>query len=609
MKTLRFFLCVSLIITSCSIAPTADSETFLALTKSAYEVTGKHDVSKQQALSFIDTSGFSKCNILISKGVVAPNTETISVTDSYSPDYSSWLIFVDLHPRAFWAHDCISFYVNVSTGEVVSSSDRFPPTIPMDTLQCINPILSSSIHDVRTYRRDEFQATTSDSIYTNKWAVIMGGSYTDGTNSSSIFAECSEMYRMLREKYLYPEENIYVLYTDPSVTELYPNNDTDEVDYVFTPENVNIVFNELSTKMQNGDALTILVMTHGDSAGNDDSYIMLWDQTRHSDKALAMQINKISPDVSINVIMGQCFSGGFVNELMEKCSYIATACSADETSWRALDTDRSVFFLYWLEAMNSYKSPNKPSGLDSNNDGIISFGEAYVYTNNRYPDNTYAQLGIPETRQESFINVDYKERVGLLGILQADSNNNTNPEIADPILIVAGPQNLRVGNIVSYTVSNIPDGTTVAWNWPSQLRPIDEDSPNNSKTITLCANGTSVTAANLTISATYTSAGGTVTEGMSNINIWKPGINISDDLIVGNLTPSGGIVQVSQNIDGAYGYNWYNDRNWNVISQGSYIAEFTNQYRDDSQYVTVSVDFINPLGDQTTFVRTFTLNH
>ena len=156
---------------------------------------------------------------------------------------------------------------------------------------------------------------------------------------------------------------------------------------------------------------------------------------------------------------------------------------------------------------------------------------------------------------------------------------------------------------------NIPDSTIVNWSWPSQLSPLDGNSPNNCKTITLCADGTSVTAANLTIGATYTSAGGTVTEGVYNINIWKPGINISEDLIVGNLTSSGGVVQVCQNFNGAYGYNWYNDRNWNVISQGSYIAEFANQYRDDNQYVTVSVDFINPLGDQTTFVRTFTLNN
>lgn len=101
MKTLRVFLCVSLILTACSIAPTTDNENFLVLTKSGLEVSNKYAVSKEQALSFIDTSGFSKCNILISKDVVAPNTETICVTDSYSPNFSSWLIFVDLHPYAF----------------------------------------------------------------------------------------------------------------------------------------------------------------------------------------------------------------------------------------------------------------------------------------------------------------------------------------------------------------------------------------------------------------------------------------------------------------------------------------------------------------------------
>lgn len=113
MKTLRFFLCIYLILTACSISPTADNENFLVLTKAAYEASDNYAVSRQQALSFIDTSAFSKCNILISKDVVAPNTETISVTDSYSPNYSSWLIFVDLHPRAFWAHECLSYYVSI----------------------------------------------------------------------------------------------------------------------------------------------------------------------------------------------------------------------------------------------------------------------------------------------------------------------------------------------------------------------------------------------------------------------------------------------------------------------------------------------------------------
>lgn len=108
MSPVRFLMCVSFILTACSILPTTDNENFLALTKATYEVSDNYAISRQQALSFIDTSAFSNCNILISKDVVASNTEVISVSDSYSPDYSSWFIFVDLHPSAFWAHECIS---------------------------------------------------------------------------------------------------------------------------------------------------------------------------------------------------------------------------------------------------------------------------------------------------------------------------------------------------------------------------------------------------------------------------------------------------------------------------------------------------------------------
>ena len=48
MKTLRFFLCVSLILTACSIAPT-ENENFLVLTKSSYETSSVYAVNKQQA--------------------------------------------------------------------------------------------------------------------------------------------------------------------------------------------------------------------------------------------------------------------------------------------------------------------------------------------------------------------------------------------------------------------------------------------------------------------------------------------------------------------------------------------------------------------------------
>lgn len=148
--------------------------------------------------------------------MVAPNTETICVTDSYSPNFSSWLIFVDLHPYAFWAHDCISYYVNVSTGEVLSSNNRFPPSIPMDTLQCINPISSSYQLNVSSNRRDESQARTSVPKDYTKWAVIMGGGFSGhiSANNPSIWTECSEIYRMLCDKYSYPQSQVKILFTN-----------------------------------------------------------------------------------------------------------------------------------------------------------------------------------------------------------------------------------------------------------------------------------------------------------------------------------------------------------------------------------------------------------
>lgn len=310
MKTLRFFLFVSLVLTACSISPTTDNEDFLVLTKAAYEVNGNYAVSKQQALSFIDTSAFSNCNILISEDVVAPNTETISVTDSYSPDCSCWFIFVDLHPTAYWAHECVSYYVNASTGDVTSHNDRFPPSIPMDTLKCVNPVSLSSQRSVGDYGNERLQNRSVGEIDTTKWAVIMGGSYVNANGTSSIKTECSEIYTMLCDTYSYSEDQIFVLYTDPSEQD-FDYDYLPDKDYDFTKDNVVAVFNALSTMMTSGDTLSVFVMSHGDTIGVNKSAIVLWDgEEKYSDEELKTQVEKIPAEIPINVIMGQCHSGG-----------------------------------------------------------------------------------------------------------------------------------------------------------------------------------------------------------------------------------------------------------------------------------------------------------
>ena len=599
MKTLRFFLCVSLILTACSIAPT-ENENFLVLTKSSYETSSVYAVNKQQALSFIDTTKFSKCNILISKDVVAPNTEVINISDSFSPDFPSWMIFVDLYPNAYWAHDCVSYYVNASTGEVVSSNNRFPPSIPMDTVQCVNPKLPALQRGISTLGKSIIQNRTSGSKDYTKWAVIMGGSYADGLSGSSIKTECSEIYTMLCNTYSYSEDQIFVLYNDPGESDFDYDNLPDK-DYDFTKSNVNTVFNMLSASLTNGDTLSVFVMSHGETNGNNNSVIILWDGTYFADYELEDQIDKIPEGIPINVIMGQCFSGGFIDNLQMRCDYIATACSGNETAWPALYEDRSEFYRHWITAMNNFNAATVNPDIDTDNNGIITFSEAYVYTNSEYDVDLCIQLGRYETRNE-FSRAGYGETAGLSRILTANSAPVQPP-------VISGPLDVEIGENVVYVLSNIPENVQVNWNYPGQFfTEVSRFRTSNRAFITLCADGANVTTTNLSVSVSYPGTSGNVTKTVSNITVWKPGINISDNLIVGNLTSSGGTVQLVSNFSGAYGYNWYNDRNWMVKSQGLYFAEFANPYRDDNQYVTVSVDFTNPLGDPTTFVRTFTLN-
>lgn len=228
----------------------------------------------------------------------------------------------------------------------------------------------------------------------------MGGSYVEGPNGSSIKTECSEIYTMLCDTYSYSENQIFVLYTDPDEQD-FDYDYLPDKDYDFTKDNVNIVFNALSTMMTSGDTLSIFVMSHGDTTGVNKSAIILWNgEEKYSDEELKTQVDKIPAEIPINVIMGQCYSGGFIDDLFVRCNYIATACNWDETAWPALYEDRSEFFRHWITVMNNFNAETVNQGIDSDANKIITFREAFVYTNSEYDEELSIQLGRYETRCE-----------------------------------------------------------------------------------------------------------------------------------------------------------------------------------------------------------------
>ncbi len=558
-------------------------------------------ISKEQALNLVDTSLFSNCNILISNEIILPQYKIEKVADFYSPNFASWLIFIDLKPYAYWGHDCIYYFVNASTGEVSSFDNRFPPDVSMDTVKCVyqhppqqnkKPTLSSNNIQARNITIDP-----------TKWAIILGGGYDGISDMSSIQTECREIYIMLRDKYRYSEEQIIAMYTiEGALTDLdYDTSDT-EVDYIFNRENINYVFNHLSSNLEQGDTLSIFVMTHGETSGNDNSSIILLGKEYFTDFEFATQLNKIPNNIPINVIMGQCFSGGFIDNISARCKHIVTSCSGSESAYPTLDLSRSEFYRHWLGAMNDFDTFTPSTDADANQNRIISFQEAFDYiTDLDRIDWNSPSVECVETRQFHSMDNYYTENYGLSSILL-----NQPPQPLNPI--ITGARNIALGQNITYTISDIQENTSVIWNIPQYFSEVSRNQTATSATITLCANRTDITTLGLTVGATISNSTETQTRTISDINIWKSGINVSENLIIGNINSYGGTVQLTSNIDGAYGYNWSCDLGWIVLDQGYYIAEFINPLRGDDQFVTISVEFINPIGQQTTFVRTFSLN-
>lgn len=67
--------------------------------------------------------------IYVSKNTIQTNTmvEICCGYEDKSPDYESWLFFIDDMPFANWAHPCRYIYVNIVGGEYEVHEHKMPP--------------------------------------------------------------------------------------------------------------------------------------------------------------------------------------------------------------------------------------------------------------------------------------------------------------------------------------------------------------------------------------------------------------------------------------------------------------------------------------------------
>lgn len=235
----------------------------------------------------------------------------------------------------------------------------------------------------------------ADALADHVYVVIINGGMNKLMNQERYWNDCAFLYRTLRQQYHIPKRNIIPIFSDggapgddilvsdangfaSSLSDLDGDGERD-IWLAATTENVNTVMLTLANQLTSDDQLLLFAMDHGgsyDKMGH--SYLWLWENTQFDDTALGALLN-IIPAGSISVVMGQCYSGGFIDNLEGPDRVIATACRYDELSWKCTDREYDEFVYHWTCAIAGHDEKGNPVDADSNADGHISMNEAYTY--------------------------------------------------------------------------------------------------------------------------------------------------------------------------------------------------------------------------------------
>ena len=220
------------------------------------------------------------------------------------------------------------------------------------------------------------------------YAILVNGGRNSLTNHERYWNDCAFLYRTLRQTYRMPKRNIIVLMSDggmPGEDMLRANGrgflsspvDLDgdgqsDVNYPASRQALTNVLLNMSRRLETDDHLFLYVIDHGGSndVASEDSFIWLWNDERLEDYTLASLLNMFRAS-SVNILMGQCYSGGFVADLMHERRVITTACSGSEQSWYCPDRPYDEFVYHWTCAVNGADEYGNPVDADANDDGEV----------------------------------------------------------------------------------------------------------------------------------------------------------------------------------------------------------------------------------------------
>lgn len=325
------------------------------------------------------------------------------------PVNDNWVFFVDEEPQKGWSHNCTLYTVPRTVDDrleltdipIHSESLTMPPSqYNLSPYIIGNSLRNNASMQIRvhgnheTYNGDSIANEAAEHTY----AMILSGGYNKYSNYGRYWNDCSYIYQTLRNKYGIPKDNITLLMADgdnPAADMIktdwtgYQSSPLDldfdsiaDLHLAATKVNVDSVLTSYAESLTGDDHLFIYVIDHGsnDNAGN--SIICLWNQQYLKDYELAAKLDSINVR-SINVLLGQCYSGGFVEELEANGRVIATACSGTESSWACPDIPYDEFVYQWTNAINEMDKDSVILASDKDDNGRVTMHEAFIWARKR----------------------------------------------------------------------------------------------------------------------------------------------------------------------------------------------------------------------------------
>lgn len=338
----------------------------------------------------------------------------------YSFFYCPKVVLVDEEPMKGWEHKCSLIEVSKDERSGILSYVRTDLTMPplnYDFKPADVKNRYGSNADLKIRVPVSTQNSNSD-VAQHTYAVILSGGVSKEWNYDRYWNDCSYIYQTLVNKYNIPKDNIIPIIADgtnPAAdmhvlsTGRYVSSPLDldfdgepDIQYAATKANVINVLNGLASELTSEDHLFLYVIDHGGTYDyNSSSYICLWNNEKLNDTELASLLDNFNVR-AINVLLGQCYSGGFIDNLQKPGRVIATACKGNESSYSCQSIPYDEFVFRWTNAVNEFDLVTSlPVNSDVDDNQYVGMDEAFNYakandTQNETPLYSSTPLSIGE---------------------------------------------------------------------------------------------------------------------------------------------------------------------------------------------------------------------